>query len=58
MGMRPPGLTYGSRFVAGAHVGGRVVPYAGMLTILMNDYPYFKVLLLGGLALFVIITRE
>jgi len=29
-----------------------------MLTILMNDYPYFKVLLLGGLALFVIITRE
>ena len=29
-----------------------------MLTILMNDYPLFKFVLLGGLALFVIITRE
>ena len=29
-----------------------------MLTILMNDYPWFKTLLLGGLALFVIVTRE
>jgi hypothetical protein len=29
-----------------------------MLTILMNDYPLFKYVLLGSLGLFVILTRE
>ncbi|KAI9914898.1 hypothetical protein PsorP6_007577 [Peronosclerospora sorghi] len=34
------------------------VPYAGMLTILLNDYPMLKVLLVGGIALLVLTQRE
>lgn len=34
------------------------VPYVGIVTILMNDYPKFKYLVLGCLALFVLIHRE
>ena len=34
------------------------VPYAGAVTILMNDYPWFKFALLGGLAVFVLVSRE
>jgi len=34
------------------------VPYAGMVTILMNDYPYLKFVVLGGLALFILVHRE
>lgn len=33
-------------------------PGVGWLTILMNDYPILKYLLLGGMAILVIITRE
>lgn len=34
------------------------VPYAGMLTILLNDYPVLKYLLVGGMGLLVLTQRE
>jgi signal peptidase len=34
------------------------MPYVGMVTIWMNDYPWLKYVLIGGLALMVIIERE
>ncbi|XP_073241332.1 signal peptidase complex catalytic subunit SEC11A-like [Porites lutea] len=34
------------------------VPYIGMVTIIMNDYPKFKYFVLAGLGLFVLIHRE
>ncbi|CAO3653514.1 unnamed protein product [Mucor hiemalis] len=34
------------------------MPYVGMVTILMNDYPWMKFALLGVLGLFVLIHRE
>ncbi|KUF95021.1 Signal peptidase complex catalytic subunit SEC11C [Phytophthora nicotianae] len=34
------------------------VPYAGMLTILLNDYPVLKYLLVGGMAVLVLTQRE
>jgi signal peptidase len=40
---------------------GRVkgqVPHVGIITILLNDYPNLKYLLLGGMALMVLSTRE
>lgn len=33
-------------------------PYVGIVTILMNDYPKFKYLVLASLGLFVLIHRE
>ncbi|TPX40794.1 hypothetical protein SeMB42_g05420 [Synchytrium endobioticum] len=40
---------------------GRVkgfLPHVGIVTILMNDYPQVKYLLLGALALMVLVTKE
>ena len=40
---------------------GRVVgflPYVGQVTIIMNDYPYLKFLLIGVLGIFVIMSKE
>ncbi|RMX38023.1 hypothetical protein pdam_00012294, partial [Pocillopora damicornis] len=34
------------------------VPYVGMVTILMNDYPKFKYAILAGLGAFVLLHRE
>lgn len=34
------------------------VPYIGIVTILMNDYPKFKYLLLGVLGIVALIHRE
>lgn len=34
------------------------VPYAGMLTILLNDYPILKYLMVGGMAVLVLTQRE
>lgn len=34
------------------------VPYAGMFTILLNDYPALKVAILGIMGVFVILSRE
>jgi hypothetical protein len=36
----------------------RFMPYIGMVTILMNDYPQLKYVFLGVLGLFVLIQRE
>ncbi|KAG9306869.1 hypothetical protein G9A89_002538 [Geosiphon pyriformis] len=34
------------------------LPYVGMVTILMNDYPQLKWVLIGGLGLWVLVNRE
>lgn len=34
------------------------LPYVGMVTIIMNDRPELKFVLLGALALMVLMTRE
>lgn len=36
----------------------RFLPYVGQVTIIMNDYPYLKYLLIGVLGLFVIMSKE
>jgi len=36
----------------------RGVPYLGMVTILLNDYPYFKFVLLGVMGLYVLTSRD
>ncbi|KAI8980832.1 signal peptidase complex catalytic subunit SEC11C-like protein [Pilobolus umbonatus] len=43
------------------HIVGKVkgfLPYVGMVTIIMNDYPWLKTALLGILGLFVLVHRE
>uniref|UniRef100_A0A7S3MMS2 Signal peptidase complex catalytic subunit SEC11 n=1 Tax=Favella ehrenbergii TaxID=182087 RepID=A0A7S3MMS2_9SPIT len=43
------------------HVIGRAkgyLPYIGMVTIIMNDYPIVKYVLVGVMGLFVLTTRE
>jgi len=34
------------------------LPYVGMVTILMNEYPKFKIMVLAGLGLYVLVHRE
>eukprot|EP01089_Gocevia_fonbrunei_P012027 TRINITY_DN2735_c0_g1_i1.p1 TRINITY_DN2735_c0_g1~~TRINITY_DN2735_c0_g1_i1.p1 ORF type:complete len:178 (-),score=17.89 TRINITY_DN2735_c0_g1_i1:44-577(-) len=56
-GLYPPGQLWLKR----EHVMGRAkgfLPYVGMVTILMNDYPYLKFLLIGVLGIFVLANRE
>ena len=51
----------GQKWLEKRHIIGRVkghVPYVGMVTIIMNDYPQLKYALLGGLAIMVLVTRE
>ena len=38
--------------------GRRYLPYVGMVTIIMNDYPYLKYALIGLLGIFVLTSRE
>lgn len=35
-----------------------LLPYVGMVTIIMNDYPNLKYAVLGVLALYVLLHRE
>jgi signal peptidase len=35
-----------------------IVRYIGMLTIIMNDYPWVKFVLLGGMGLFVLTSKD
>lgn len=35
-----------------------IVRYIGMMTIIMNDYPWVKFVLIGGMGLFVLTSRE
>jgi len=55
------GLYQGLTWISRHHVMGRAqafLPYLGMITIWMNDYPLFKFFLIGMLALFVVVNRE
>ena len=36
----------------------RYLPYIGMVTIIMNDYPIVKYILVGLMGLFVLTTKE
>ena len=38
-------------------VGG-MIPYCGYLTIILNDYPMLKFLVLGGMMLSVIMSKD
>eukprot|EP01112_Ceratiomyxa_fruticulosa_P005768 TRINITY_DN16613_c0_g1_i1.p1 TRINITY_DN16613_c0_g1~~TRINITY_DN16613_c0_g1_i1.p1 ORF type:complete len:181 (-),score=20.02 TRINITY_DN16613_c0_g1_i1:40-582(-) len=52
---------HGQKYLNRRHIIGRAhgyLPYVGQVTIIMNDYPKVKYLLIGALALFVITTRE
>lgn len=43
------------------HIVGRAIgflPYVGMVTIIMNDYPSLKYAIIAIMALFVLSTRE
>jgi len=56
-GLYPSGQLWLTR----EHVIGRAkgfLPYVGMVTIIMNDYPYLKFMLIGILGLFVLANRE
>jgi len=49
------------QFLARKHIIGRAkgyMPYVGIVTILMNDYPQLKYALIAVLGLFVLTTRE
>lgn len=51
----------GVRWLGRHHIMGRVIgylPYIGQVTIIMNDYPIVKVLLIAALGLFVITSKE
>jgi signal peptidase I len=51
----------GQHFLQRRHIIGRVrgfLPVVGMVTILMNDYPYLKYALIASLGLFVLTGRE
>jgi signal peptidase I len=44
----------GQRWIGRSHIMGRAVgfvPYVGMVTIVMNDYPALKFAVIGALAL-------
>lgn len=52
---------YNQRYLNKEHIIGRVkgyVPYVGMVTILMNDYPWLKWIFILTLATVVIANRE
>ncbi|SAM08192.1 hypothetical protein [Absidia glauca] len=52
---------YRQMWIHQEHIVGKVrgfVPYVGMVTILMNDYPFLKYVLLGVLGLFALVQRE
>ena len=51
----------GQDWIQKKDIVGRVmahVPYVGMMTILMNDYPQLKYVLIGVLGLFALVSRE
>eukprot|EP00951_Prasinocladus_malaysianus_P015828 scaffold122120_cov35-Prasinocladus_malaysianus.AAC.2 len=51
----------GQKWLHREHIMGRAVgylPYVGMVTIVMNDYPYVKYLLIGVLGLLVVTSKE
>jgi len=56
-GLYPPG----QKWLNKSHIIGRArgfLPYIGMVTIIMNDYPSLKYALIGIMGLFVLVNRE
>ncbi|THH03193.1 hypothetical protein EW145_g6452 [Phellinidium pouzarii] len=55
------GLYEGLQWLEKRHIIGKVsgfLPYIGYVTIAMNDYPQLKYVLLGGLGLLALVSRE
>jgi signal peptidase I len=55
------GYPFYQEWLGNEHLMGRVhghFPYMGMLTILINDYPFLKFALIGSMAVFILATRE
>jgi len=51
----------GQKWIVPEEIIGRArgqVPYIGIVTILLNDYPKFKYILLGVLGLFLLVRKE
>ncbi|GAQ84972.1 Peptidase S24/S26A/S26B/S26C family protein [Klebsormidium nitens] len=56
-----PLYAQGQMWLNRKHVMGRAVgylPYVGIVTILMTDYPYVKIILIGALGLLVITSKD
>ena len=54
-------LAASQSYINKEHVIGRAkgyLPYIGMVTIIMNDYPIVKYILVGLMGLFVLTTKE
>lgn len=51
----------GQRWLNKQHIMGRAVgflPYVGMVTIVLNDYPFLKYLLIAALGLMVLTSND
>ena len=56
-----PACAASQSYINKEHVIGRAkgyLPYIGMVTIIMNDYPIVKYILVGLMGLFVLTTKE
>jgi signal peptidase I len=53
----PRGVFYLTEKQVVGKVAG-MIPYAGYLTIVLNDYPMLKFLVLGGMMLSVIMSKD
>merc|ERR1712224_1041666 len=52
---------YRQLFITRKEIMGRAqafIPYVGMITIWLNDYPWLKYIMIGSMGFFVIIGRE
>jgi signal peptidase len=56
-GLYPRGVFYLNEKQVIGKVAG-MIPYAGYLTIVLNDYPMIKFLVLGGMMLSVIMSKD
>lgn len=56
-GLYPRGVFYLNEKQVIGKVAG-MIPYAGYLTIILNDYPMIKFLVLGGMMLSVIMSKD
>lgn len=56
-----PAIAASQSYINKEHIIGRAkgyLPYIGMVTIIMNDYPIVKYILVGLMGLFVLTTKE
>jgi len=56
-GLYPRGVYYLTENQVIGKVAG-MIPYAGYLTIVLNDYPMLKFLVLGGMLLSVLMSKD